>query len=75
MLSDNSGMRIHYTDNLRPYDIGNFQTGQNEIEIPAESRDFIVTGSCSSTCTSRMLPYSINISAVYLHMHDLGRYI
>lgn len=70
--TDNSGMRIYYTNRLRPYDVGNFQIGQNKIEIPPVSRDVVITGSCSSTCTSLMLPHPIYITSIYLHMHDLG---
>ncbi|XP_045163897.2 DBH-like monooxygenase protein 2 homolog [Mercenaria mercenaria] len=70
--TDCSGMRLHATSNLRPYDVGNVQIGQNTIDIPGEASDVLISGTCSSKCTGLMLPRPIYITDVYLHMHGLG---
>ena len=68
-----SGIRLTYTKNLRKFDIGNVQVGQNQIDIAPLSKEFTVTGKCSSKCTSLMLPRSVYIARAYLHMHQLGK--
>ena len=35
VFADRSGMLLHVTRNLRRYDVGNVQIGQNEIHVPA----------------------------------------
>lgn len=70
--TDSSGMRLHVTTNLRPYDIGNVQIGQNAITIPGNSNEVLVSGICSQRCTGLMLPMPVYITDVYLHMHGLG---
>ncbi|XP_063410638.1 dopamine beta-hydroxylase-like [Mytilus trossulus] len=71
-LTDNSGIRLHYTDKLRKNEVGNVQIGQNDLEIPVRSDHFLKNGSCSETCTQRMLPHPIYLTKTYIHMHNLG---
>ncbi|WAR14568.1 MOX11-like protein, partial [Mya arenaria] len=71
-LTDQSGMRLHVTSSLRPYDIGNVQIGQNEIHIPGLRQSNPVSGGCSGRCTGLMLPRPIHLTDIYLHMHSLG---
>lgn len=73
IVSDSSGMRLHVTSNLRPNDIGNIQIGQNDIDIPGETDEILVSGTCPAKCTGLMLPKPIYITNVYLHMHGLGK--
>lgn len=76
-LIDNSGIRIHYTDNLRTYDTGMLLVGSevNFLQfIPPKQNLFTSIGHCSSECTSQGLPPSgIKIISGVLHSHLAGR--
>ena len=72
-FADTSGIRLYYTKHMRNYEVGNVQIGQNDLEIPAGSRHLLQSGSCSSTCTKRMLPHPIYLTKTYIHMHNMGR--
>ena len=73
--TDNSGMRVYYTQNLRKYDSGNVQIGQNDLEILPGSTYIDQSGGCSSFCTQNILQHPIYITRTYLHMHYLGKYM
>ena len=67
-------MRVYYTQNLRKYDSGNVQIGQNDLEILPGSTNIDQSGGCSSFCTQHILPHPIYITRTYQHMHYLGKY-
>lgn len=69
------GVKLHLTSKLLAYDIGNVQIGQNAIEIPANTSDYVISGKCPSSCTGVFLPSTIYITDIYLHMHGLGKCI
>ncbi|XP_007475311.2 dopamine beta-hydroxylase [Monodelphis domestica] len=74
---DNSGLRLHYTDKLRPFDAGIMELGlvyTPVMAIPPKETDFILTGYCTDKCTQLALPHSgIHIFASQLHTHLTGR--
>jgi len=76
-IIDNSGIRIHYTDQLRPYDTGMLLVGSevNFLQfIPPRQNSFTSVGHCSAECTSAGLPESgIKIISGVLHSHLAGR--
>jgi hypothetical protein len=73
MRTDSSGVRVYYTDNLRPNDAGMMVLGDPFVStaplMPATMTH--IQASCSSECTSAW-PHEINIFADFLHMHALG---
>ncbi|KAK7481426.1 hypothetical protein BaRGS_00027382 [Batillaria attramentaria] len=71
-LTDNSGMRVYYTDDLRPYDLGHVQVGQQDLEIPPKVTRHAQSGGCSAECTRLMLPHPIYLTRSHIHMHYLG---
>ncbi|XP_033730292.1 dopamine beta-hydroxylase-like isoform X1 [Pecten maximus] len=70
-LTDNSGMRVYYTNRLRQYDVGNVQIGQQDLDIPPHTIHN-ESGGCSGTCTAAMLPHPVYLTRTYIHMHYLG---
>lgn len=53
-MVDSSGMQIHYTDQLRNYDIGILEVGleyTDKMAIPPGQEAFDLTGYCISECT------------------------
>ncbi|XP_022668942.1 dopamine beta-hydroxylase-like isoform X1 [Varroa destructor] len=75
-LVDSSGMQIHYTDQLRNYDIGILEVGleyTDKMAIPPGQEAFDLTGYCISECTRASLPpLGIVIVAAQLHTHLAG---
>jgi len=76
-LVDSSGIRIHYTEELRPYDTGMILIGSevNFLQfIPPKQNLFTSIGHCTAECTSQGLPESgIKIVSGVLHSHLAGR--
>lgn len=76
-ISDSSGLRLHYTDKLRTHDAGILSVGIDpnwRHIIPPGQPDVISEGHCISDCTGHTIPNSgINIFAVIMHTHQLGR--
>ncbi|RVE65659.1 hypothetical protein OJAV_G00118940 [Oryzias javanicus] len=74
---DSSGIRLHYTPRLRPYDAGIMELGlvyTPVMAIPPKQRTFYLTGYCTSKCTQTALPQGgIYIFASQLHTHLAGR--
>eukprot|EP01113_Clastostelium_recurvatum_P046275 TRINITY_DN8086_c0_g1_i1.p1 TRINITY_DN8086_c0_g1~~TRINITY_DN8086_c0_g1_i1.p1 ORF type:complete len:629 (+),score=126.46 TRINITY_DN8086_c0_g1_i1:96-1982(+) len=73
-LVDNSGVRIHWTPNLRQYDAGVLQLGDPFLtldDIPAGKPDFQYETTCPSQCT-RQWSHDIIVFQDFLHMHELG---
>ena len=76
-ILDNSGIRIHYTDQLREYDTGMVLVGSevNFLQmIPPKQNLFTSMGQCTAECTQEGLPDSgIKIISGILHSHLAGR--
>ncbi|KAM5331021.1 dopamine beta-hydroxylase [Glossophaga mutica] len=74
---DSSGIRLHYTATLRPFDAGILELGlvyTPVMAIPPQESAFVLTGYCTDKCTQQALPSSgIHIFASQLHTHLTGR--
>ncbi|KAG7162285.1 MOXD1 2-like [Homarus americanus] len=74
---DESGIRIIYTPDLRYYDAGVLSIGVDPTWkhlIPPRQRTVLSEGHCVGECTQAALPTTgINVFAVILHTHLLGR--
>ncbi|XP_014849355.1 PREDICTED: dopamine beta-hydroxylase isoform X1 [Poecilia mexicana] len=74
---DSSGIRLHYTHNLRRYDAGIMELGlvyTPVMAIPPKQHTFYLTGYCTSKCTRTALPPGgIYVFASQLHTHLAGR--
>lgn len=75
-IIDQSGIRIYYTDKLRPYEAGIMEIGleyNSKNSIPPKAKNFRVSGYCRSECTRVGLePQGITIFASQLHTHLNG---
>lgn len=73
---DNSGMRVYYTDRLRPHDSGVFLVGSAVYHlqaIPPKQSAYKSVGRCSSQCTQASIPeQGVNIVYGMLHTHLAG---
>ncbi|XP_015603394.1 MOXD1 homolog 2 [Cephus cinctus] len=76
-ITDSSGLRLLYTDRLRVHDAGILNIG---IEsnwkhiIPPRQPEVISEGHCIADCTGKTIPSTgINMFAVIMHTHQLGR--
>lgn len=71
--TDRSGVRIYYTENLRPNDAGMMVLGDPFVTsrpiLPQRMTHLEI--SCGSGCTSAM-GHSFNVFASFQHMHSLG---
>jgi len=73
---DSSGVRIHYTKELRPNDAGIMAVGQQIISIPPKTESYEVVGTCPGACQQQKLDDTgIKIFSFALHAHQLGRQI
>ncbi|XP_004613476.2 dopamine beta-hydroxylase [Sorex araneus] len=74
---DASGIRLHYTATLRPFDAGILELGlvyTPVMAIPPREHAFVLTGHCPGACTQLALPPAgIRIFASQLHTHLSGR--
>lgn len=68
---DTSGIRLYYTETLRPNDGGILTTGQMYLELPGGRRDVKIEGNCPSSCTEQY-PSNIYFTDSLIHMHYLG---
>lgn len=76
-ISDNSGLRIYYTDKVRQYDTAMLLLG-SEVNflhlIPPRQQSFVSVGKCSKECTEKGLESGgIRILNGVLHSHLSGR--
>ncbi|XP_069138139.1 tyramine beta-hydroxylase-like [Argopecten irradians] len=69
---DSSGMVLYYTAVLRPFNLGNLLTGDNNFNIPPGKSKFVINSKCSSMCSAKIMTSSIFVVAGYNHMHELG---
>ncbi|XP_078050514.1 DBH like monooxygenase olf413 isoform X2 [Augochlora pura] len=76
-INDSSGLRLHYTDRLRTHDAGILSVGIDpnwRHTIPPGQPEVVSEGHCISDCTGQTIPNNgINIFAVVMHTHQLGR--
>jgi len=76
-ISDSSGLRLLYTDRLRLHDAGILSIGIDpnwRHIIPPGQPEVVSEGHCIADCTEQTIPNSgINMFAVILHTHQLGR--
>lgn len=70
--TDGSGLILHLTPNLKPYDAGMIMIGQSHLIIPPGREKYTVNGTCSSECTQKRITDSIYIVGALNHMHYLG---
>ncbi|GFH29015.1 DOMON domain-containing protein, partial [Haematococcus lacustris] len=69
---DSSGITVHYTQQLRPFDMGVLTLGSYDINVPPGRSNFSVpANACPSACTSR-LTHSLTLTYNFLHMHQTG---
>ena len=69
---DSSGLILYYTPKLRRYNAAVFTIGQTYLEIPPRMPSVVHQGTCTSTCTRKLLKGPIHITAALNHMHYLG---
>ncbi|KAK0076909.1 hypothetical protein PV325_004706, partial [Microctonus aethiopoides] len=76
-ISDSSGLRLLYTDQLRTHDAGILSVGIDpnwRHIIPPGQREVVSEGHCVADCTGQTIPESgVNMFAVIMHTHQLGR--
>lgn len=76
-ISDSSGLRLLYTDRLRGHDAGILSVGIDpnwRHIIPPGQPEVVSEGHCIAECTGQTIPNSgINMFAVIMHTHQLGR--
>lgn len=76
-ISDSSGLRLLYTDRLRGHDAGILSVGIDpnwRHIIPPGQPEVVSEGHCIADCTAQTIPNSgINMFAVIMHTHQLGR--
>ena len=70
--TDNSGMRMYYTPQLRQFDAETIFFENLGLSIPPEQLSNRQALYCPGDCTRHMFAEAINISAIYPHMHLLG---
>ncbi|XP_044233435.1 DBH-like monooxygenase protein 2 homolog [Thunnus albacares] len=78
--TDSSGLRLHYTDQLRQHDVGILTTGLEpfgdiKYNIPPGATKFHSYGVCNTTLFSQLMnPVpDLQVFAVLLHTHLAGR--
>uniref|UniRef100_T1IHN5 DOMON domain-containing protein n=1 Tax=Strigamia maritima TaxID=126957 RepID=T1IHN5_STRMM len=75
-LIDSSGIRLYYTSQLRPYDVGVLELGLEytaKMGIPPLENEFILHGHCIPECTEKGIPPpGIVVFASQLHTHMTG---
>ncbi|XP_074653955.1 DBH-like monooxygenase protein 1 isoform X2 [Tubulanus polymorphus] len=81
-VKDSSGMRVHYTSEMRTHDVGVMYPGitfwqKDAMIIPPKQQKFELEGWCPSNCIDKALQRSnvteIHVITVVSHAHLLGR--
>ncbi|XP_023290728.1 MOXD1 homolog 2 [Orussus abietinus] len=76
-ISDSSGLRLLYTERLRTHDAGILSVGIDpnwRHIVPPGQPEVVSEGHCVTDCTGHTVPNSgINMFAVIMHTHQLGR--
>ena len=68
-------MTLYYTRNLRPNNATTIPVGQMVLEIPPQQPSVEITGTCPSSCTSRLFAQPFYVIKAVNHMHYLGNYL
>ncbi|XP_061669074.1 DBH-like monooxygenase protein 2 homolog [Syngnathoides biaculeatus] len=78
--TDSSGLRLHYTHQLRPHDVGIMCAGVSpsfpiDYDIPPRATKFRTYGVCNTTLFSQIVDPvpDLRVFAVMLHTHTAGR--
>jgi Copper type II ascorbate-dependent monooxygenase, C-terminal domain/Copper type II ascorbate-dependent monooxygenase, N-terminal domain len=72
-LSDDGGLDLHVTKQLRPNRAGVFTQGDIlSIYVPGGDPAFEYVASCNGNMTAQLLPEPIHVFASFLHAHQLG---
>lgn len=78
-MVDNSGLRLYYSSSLRRHDAGILSVGVEpnwRHIIPPEQEHVVSEGHCVEECTQRAFPpQGINIFAVMMRTHQIGRQV
>ncbi|XP_043278026.1 MOXD1 homolog 2 [Venturia canescens] len=76
-ITDSSGLRLLYTNRLRTHDAGILSVGIDpnwRHIIPPGQPQVVSEGHCVADCTRQTVPGSgVNMFAVIMHTHQLGR--
>lgn len=72
-LTDSSGLRLYYTETLRPKDAGLMMVGPVAFGIPPRKKSFKVYGDCDGSCTKQYGVEEYDVVFTAPHMHQLGR--
>lgn len=76
-ITDSSGLRLVYTNQLHTHDAGILSVGIDpnwRHIIPPGQREVVSEGHCVADCTGQTVPESgVNMFAVIMHTHQLGR--
>jgi Copper type II ascorbate-dependent monooxygenase, C-terminal domain len=76
-MADNSGLRLYLTPTLRQHDAGVLSVGVDpnwRHLIPPGQEKVVSEGHCVEDCTRRAFPpQGINIFAVMMRVHEIGR--
>lgn len=79
--NDSSGVRFHYTSNIRQYDAGTLSVGDassNFLVIPPKQKSWLSVGFCPKECNQEPMKAStlrdggIYVFAAFLHTHLQG---
>ncbi len=70
---DTSGFKIHYTDELRKYNMGVTITGYQHEKLKLEpgKKSQLIEAPCMTKCWSQINTQGINVAFVFLHGHKL----
>nr|XP_026695728.1 dopamine beta-hydroxylase-like [Ciona intestinalis] len=63
-LVDGSGIRFHFTENLRPHDLGIMEVGviySANMAIPPGQKSFKWSGECPGSCTQAVITYELRL--------------
>nr|KAG5695070.1 hypothetical protein BaRGS_032563 [Batillaria attramentaria] len=71
--TDSSGLTLFYTPKLRSYNTATFVVGQRIFEIPPAQPSVVISGSCTPSCSRRIISRPAYVTTVQNHMHYLGR--
>ncbi|XP_061609405.1 DBH-like monooxygenase protein 2 homolog isoform X2 [Phyllopteryx taeniolatus] len=78
--TDSSGLRLHYTDQLRPHDVGVLSAGVSpsrriDYDIPPRAAKFRTYGVCNTSLFSQIInPVpDLHVFAVTMYTHAAGR--
>ncbi|XP_077408154.1 DBH-like monooxygenase protein 2 homolog isoform X2 [Vanacampus margaritifer] len=78
--TDSSGLKLHYTDQLRPHDVGILSTGVMPsahigYDIPPGATQFRTYGVCNTSLFSQIIDPvpDLHVFAVMMHTHTAGR--